>query len=70
MPNELTETLASGMTLNERLWHTELMGAFDRAVAQADEQLVRSILAKVYFTPDQIEGTVTYLLKKPTARQD
>jgi molecular chaperone GrpE (heat shock protein) len=44
----------SGMTVNERLYVSGLMDAFDRAVEERDIERVRSILSNVELTEESI----------------
>jgi hypothetical protein len=45
----------AGMTVNERLYVSGLMGEFDDAVKQKDSEKVRSILEKVELTEASIK---------------
>lgn len=47
-----------GMTTNERLFETALLGAFDEAVAAGDAATVRAILKRVYVDDYSIEATL------------
>lgn len=51
------------MTVNERLWHTGLLNDFDEAVSQKDEQRLKSILEKVYLSPENIQAIIEQELK-------
>ena len=61
---QLTESEASGMTVNERLFVAGLMHAFDEAVARRSEEDVRRILAQVFLSPDNIEAIVRRVLRR------
>ncbi|MCB1948830.1 hypothetical protein [Nitrosomonas sp.] len=45
----------AGMTVNERLYVSGLMGEFDEAVEKKDADKVRSILEKVELTEESIK---------------
>ena len=45
----------TGMTLNERLYHSSQMDEFDSAVAIGNCSAIRVILSKVSLSSDQIE---------------
>lgn len=45
----------SGMTVNERLYVSELMDAFDKAVKEKDIQKVKSILENVELNEESIK---------------
>lgn len=63
MEKEPTEREASGMTVNERLWRFGLIEDFDEAVAQKDEPRLKSILEKIYLTPENIQVIFEKYLK-------
>lgn len=44
----------AGMTVNERLYVSGLMGKFDEVVAQKDAEKIHSILEKVELTEELI----------------
>lgn len=62
MSNELNKKEASGMTVNEGLYHAGLIDEFDEAVAQRNEAKIKSILEKIYFSPEDIKSMVKQLL--------
>lgn len=43
------------MTLNERLFLTDLIDDFDKAVLERDEAALKSILESVYVDSDDVE---------------
>lgn len=51
---ELMVNKYAGMTVNERLYVSGLMGDFDKAVEKKDAEKVRSILEKVELTEESI----------------
>ncbi len=63
MKKELTEKEALGMTVNERLYHAGLMNDFDKALAQKDKSRLKTILEKVYLSPEDIQFIFEQLLK-------
>lgn len=54
------ETKYAGMTVNERLYASGLMGEFDEAVEKKDTEKVRIILGKVELT----EASIKPILEK------
>ena len=63
MKKELSEKEASGMTVNERLFAADLIDDFDDAVAQNDKPKLKSILEKIYLSPENIQTIIMQLLK-------
>ena len=57
---------AAGMTVNERLFVTGQLQAFDSAVSRHDERKLRRILATLYLTDSDISAIVLKVLGKPT----
>ncbi len=62
MSDELNKKEASGMTVNERLYQAGLIDDFDEAVAQRNEAKIKSILEKIYFSPEDIQFMLKELL--------
>ena len=56
--NKLSEKEAEGMTVNERLYLSGLLNAFDKAVEERDKEEVRGILAQLYLTPENIDAII------------
>ncbi len=52
----------SGMTLNERLYHSNLMDAFDEALVKKDIDNLQSILIRVKMDKEQINQTISDLV--------
>ncbi len=63
MKKDLSEKEASGMTVNERLYFVGLINDFDEAVSQKDKPKLKSILEKIYFSPENIQIMIEQLLK-------
>ena len=63
-PRRLSEYEASGMTVNERLFVSGLMDAFDRATANCNRAEMAEILGQVYLTPDSIAKIVETCLSR------
>jgi hypothetical protein len=64
-PRRLSEYEASGMTVNERLFVSGLMDAFDRATANGNRAEMAEILGQVYLTP----GSITKIVDTCLARR-
>ncbi|UTA48059.1 hypothetical protein L1F30_00625 [Simiduia sp. 21SJ11W-1] len=58
------ENKYAGMTVNERLYVSGLMGEFDEAVENKDTEKVRSILEKVELTEESIKPILDKLEMK------
>jgi hypothetical protein len=63
MRKQITEKQASGMTLNERLYLTGLLGDFDKARNEGDVAKLRSILRKVYIPTEKIDPLIEGLFR-------
>lgn len=61
MDKKLTQKEASGMTMNERLFHAGLLIDFDKARNERDETVLRSILKRVFIPSHQIEDYIRNL---------
>jgi hypothetical protein len=61
---QLTEKEVSGMTVNERLYLSGLLDAFDKASAQGNKVELKTILEKVYLSPEAIEAIIEQELSK------
>jgi hypothetical protein len=55
------------MTVNERLFAAGLLSAFDRAVASADEDDLRRILAAVFLEGANADAVVEAVLRNAKA---
>ena len=58
IPHDLTEREAAAMTVNERLWVSGLMSAYDKAIARRDVQEMTEILKRIYLDEQSIEANV------------
>jgi hypothetical protein len=56
------ESKYSGMTINERLYVSGLMDAFDVAVQKKDARAIRAILEKVELTEESIRPILEKLM--------
>ena len=52
------------MTVNERLWLSELFDEFEKSIAQGDKAKLKSILEKVHLDSETIEATIEHVLSK------
>lgn len=52
------------MTVNERLYLSGLLDAFDKASAQGNKVELKTILEKVYLSPEAIEAIIEQELSK------
>ena len=60
-PNEAEEgfkSLIAGMTVNERLFHLNLMDDFDAAVANKDQSTIREVLIKCFLSNEDINAII------------
>jgi hypothetical protein len=55
---DLTEREASGMTVNERLFVTGSLQAFDAAIARKDRAALREMLGRHFLTEENITRIV------------
>jgi len=53
---EFTSKDAAGLTVNERLWLSGQMEAFDNAIAETDEAEFRRICKSVFLDENNIRG--------------
>ena len=58
MKNQLDETEANAMTVNERLAASGLLEDFDQAAARGDETELRRILSGLYLDSKTIQATI------------
>lgn len=58
VPRKLSESEAAGMTVNERLWVSGLIGEFDSAMERRDEAKVSEILRMVYLDQLSIDAII------------
>lgn len=63
MRKDLGEKKASGMTVNERLYHAGLLNDFDQDVLENNKPKLESILEKIHFSQKNIQFIVGQLLK-------
>ena len=56
--NEFSAQEFAGMTVNERLHHSGLLEAFDKAIENREERDIRSILEEVFLTPENIDAII------------
>lgn len=56
--NKLSEKEAAGMTVNERLYLSGLLNAFDEAVEERNKEKAKGILEQVYLTPENIDAII------------
>ena len=54
-----------GMTLNERLFVTGLLDAFDAAARRRDRATMRALLERADVRPDEAQRTVDTILADP-----
>jgi hypothetical protein len=62
--HDLTPKEAAGMTVNERLYVAGLLDAFEDAIAQQNENELRSISEEVHLSPENIEILVEKYINK------
>ena len=55
---KLTAESAAGMTLNERLWFSNLMHRYDDAVARNDTKDLSQMLSEVFFDQASIDSII------------
>jgi len=55
---KLTAESAAGMTLNERLWFSNLMHRYDDAVARNDTKDLSQMLSEVFFDQASIYSII------------
>ena len=55
----------TGMTVNERLYETGLMSAFDRAAERQDVKALKEILRKVELDEEGVARVVEWVLNSP-----
>jgi hypothetical protein len=58
IPHELSAKEAAGMTVNERLWLSGLMMAYDDAIARQDTEEMTAILKGVHLDEKSIEANI------------
>ena len=63
-PHELTEKEAAGMTVNERLWVSGLMSAYDDAVLKRDNEELTNILKKIHIGTKNIEAIIQFAIDR------
>tara|TARA_R110000868_G_scaffold396237_1_gene668364 strand:- start:825 stop:1016 length:192 start_codon:yes stop_codon:yes gene_type:complete len=63
MAQENSNNSYAGMTINERLFVSGLMGSFDKARARKDRDLMIKILTKTEMSEYQAKQTVDAILK-------
>jgi hypothetical protein len=63
-PRRLTPKEAAGMTVNERLWLSGQMSAFEEAAAQCDVERMTEILSTVHLNRETIEANIRSELNK------
>ncbi len=51
------------MTVNERLFHADLLDDFDKAVEEQDETKLKTILEKVFLSEENINVIVEKYIK-------
>ncbi len=64
MKKELTEKDAVGMTINERLYHADLLADFEQSLSQRNKLKLESVLEQVFVGKEDIAFVVNQLLKK------
>ena len=64
IPHDLTEGEASGMTVNERLWVSGLMSAYEEAIDRKDVPEITDILKRIYLDEQSIEANLRLELGK------
>jgi hypothetical protein len=60
---ELTEKDAAGMTINERLYHADLIKDFEDSLSQRNKLKLESVLKKVFISKEDIAFVINQLLK-------
>ena len=60
-----TDTKVCGMTTNERLFHFNLLQAFDSAALSRDTEKMISLLVQVQFPHSEAEQMVRTILSTP-----
>jgi len=63
-PRKLTPKEAAGMTVNERLWLSGQLTAFEEAAAQCDVERMTEILHAVHLNRETIEANIRSELNK------
>jgi hypothetical protein len=64
VPHDLTREEAGGMTVNERLWVSGRMDAFDEAVTRKDIETMTEILQAVHIGKENIEAIIRNAIDK------
>ena len=59
----LTKEDAAGMTVNERLYHANLLEHFDKAVTDKDRDSLIKILTEIFLGSEDIEAILEKYLK-------
>ena len=57
---KLTAESAAGMTLNERLWFSNLMHRYDDAIARNDTKDLSQTLTEVYLDQPSIDSIIEH----------
>ncbi len=63
MKKELTEKDAIGMTINERLYHADLLKDFEESLSQRNKLKLESVLKKVFISNEDTAFVINQLLK-------
>jgi hypothetical protein len=63
-PRKLTQKEAAGMTVNERLWLSGQLTAFEEAAAQCDVERMTEILSAIHLNEETIEANIRSELNK------
>ncbi len=61
---KLTEKDAARMTINERLYHADLLTDFEESLSQRNKLKLESVLEKVFVSKEDIAFVVNQYLKK------
>jgi hypothetical protein len=61
---DLTELEASGMTVNERLFVSGSLEAFDDATARKDRAALAEILGRLFLTDNEIAAIIEQVLSR------
>ena len=60
VPRNLSQNEVSGMPVNERLWATGLIAAYEEAAAKRDIEAMTEILKSVHLDSETIEANLRF----------
>lgn len=60
VPRHIPQNEVSGMTVNERLWATGLVAAYEEAAAKRDIEAMTKILKSVHLDNETIEANLRF----------